>query len=152
QIQRVLNTMGFYDTNHGGGIWVGKHYGQGGERYGDPIANNSHAATVRQLLRFYLLLEQGKLISPAASATMRQIFESPEIPHDDIKFVKALSGRNLQIIRKWGTWENWFHDSAIVTGPGRHYVLAALTRHPKGDDYLVDLARAMDDLLAHPPR
>lgn len=95
KIQEVLNSYHFYDTNHGGGIWVGKHYGQGGERFGDPIADNSHAATVRQLLRFYLLLEQGKLVSPAASKTMLEIFASPQIPHDNIKFVKALSDRNV---------------------------------------------------------
>jgi len=146
-IQHVLNSMHFYDTNHGGGIWVGKHYGQGSERYGDPIANNSHAITVRQVLRYFLLLEQGKLISPAASKTMREIFASPDIPHDDIKFVKALAPRKLDIIRKWGTWENWFHDSAVVTGPGRHYIIVGITHHPKGDDYLVDLATAVDDLM-----
>jgi beta-lactamase class A len=147
-IQQVLNSYHFYDTNHGGGIWVGKHYGQGSERIGDPIANNSHAVTVRQLLRFYVLLEQNKLVSAQASKTMVEIFASPDIPHDDIKFVKALANRNVEIIRKWGTWENWFHDSAIVTGPGRHYVLVALTHHRKGDDYLEDLAKAIDDLLA----
>src|SRR5262249_13692585 len=48
QIQEVLNAWGFYDAGQGGGIWVGKHYGEGGERYGDPIGNHSHAATVRQ--------------------------------------------------------------------------------------------------------
>jgi len=90
QIQAVLNSSHFYHTNHGGGIWIGKQYGGGGERYGDPIGNNSHAATVRQLIRFFLILEQGKLVSPAASKTMREIFESPEIPHDDIKFVRGL--------------------------------------------------------------
>ena len=148
EIQDVLNAQGFYDASHGGGIWVGKHYGAGGERYGDPVANHSHAATVRQLLRFYLLLEQGKLVSPAASKTMREIFASPDIPHDDHKFVHALAGRDVQILRKWGTWENWLHDSAIITGPGRHYILVALTNHPKGDDYLVDLAKAVDDLMA----
>lgn len=147
QIQEVLNSYHFYDTNHGGGIWVGRHYGGGGERIGDPLSNNSHAATVRQLLRFYLLLEQGKLVSPEASRTMREIFASPDIPHDNIKFVKGLAGRDVQIIRKWGTWEDWFHDSAVVTGPSRHYILAAMTHHPKGDDYLVALARAVDDLL-----
>jgi beta-lactamase class A len=103
---------------------------------------------VRQLLRYFLLLEQGKLVSPAASKTLREIFASPDIPHDNIKFVKGLAGRNAQIIRKWGTWEDWFHDSAVVTGPGRHYILVALTRHPKGDEYLVELARAVDDLMA----
>ena len=147
QIQEVLNSYHFYDTNHGGGIWVGRHYGGGGERIGDPLSDNSHAATVRQLLRYFLLLEQGKLVSPAASKAMREIFASPDIPHDNIKFVKGLAGRDVQIIRKWGTWENWFHDSAVITGPNRHYILVALTHHPKGDEYLVELARAVDDLI-----
>jgi len=147
EIQKVLNAQGFYDASHGGGIWVGKHYGAGGERYGDPVANHSHAATVRQLLRFYLLLEQGKLVSPAASKTMLEIFDSPDIPHDDLKFVHALAGRDVHILRKWGSWENWLHDSAIVSGPGRHYILVALTNHPKGDDYLVDLAKSVDDWM-----
>ena len=148
QIQQVLDSYHLYDTNHGGGIWVGRHYGGGGERIGDPIGDHSHAVTVRQLLRFYLLLEQGRLVSPAASKTMIEIFASPDIPHDNIKFVKGLAGRDVQIIRKWGTWKDWFHDSAVITGPGRHYILVALTHHPDGDKYLADLAEAVDDLLA----
>ncbi len=151
KIQDVLNSYHLYDTNHGGGIWVGKHYGQGTERIGDPVGDNSHAATVRQLLRFYLLLEQGKLVSPDASRTMREILATPEIPHDPIKFVLGLAGRDRQILRKWGTWQDWRHDSAIVTGPGRHYILAALTHHSKGDEYLSDLAGAVDDALEPAP-
>jgi len=147
QIQAVLNSYHFYDTNHGGGIWVGKHYSRADERFGSPVGDHSHAATVRQLARYFLLLEQGKLVSPQASQTMQEIFASPDIPHDDIKFVKGLEGRNLKIIRKWGSWENWMHDSAVVTGGGRHYILVALTNHPKGDDYLVALAKAVDDLM-----
>jgi beta-lactamase class A len=147
EIQAVLNAHGFYDAAHGGGIWVGKHYGPNSERIGDPVAYHSHAATVRQLLRFWLLLEQRQLVSPAASKTMREIFESPDIPPDDIKFVKALDGRGVQIIRKWGSWEDWLHDSAVVTGPRRHYIIVALTHHPRGDEYLVELARGVDDLL-----
>lgn len=150
QIQQIINEAGFYDTNHGGGLWVGKHYGAGGERIGSPVANNSHAATVRQLLRFFLVLEQGKLVSPAASRTMRELFASPDLPHDNIKFVKGLADRDVQIIRKWGTWEDWYHDCAVVTGPGRHYILVALTRHPKGDEYLVALAKTVDDLMIGP--
>ena len=148
QIQAVIDSYDLYNTNHGGGIWVGKHYGHGDERYADPIGGNSHAATVRQLLRYFLMLEQGKLVSPAASKTMREIFASPDIPHDDIKFVKGLEGRDVQIIRKWGSWEDWLHDSAVVTGGGRYYILVALTKHPRGDEYLVDLAKAVDDVLA----
>ena len=46
----------------------------------------------------------------------------------------------LEIIRKWGSWQDWLHDTAVITGPDRKYVLVALTKHPKGDEYLVDLA------------
>jgi beta-lactamase class A len=147
-IQKVLSEKyGFYDTKRGGGIWVGKHYGKGTERYGSPVADNSHAATVRQVMRFFIMLEQGQLVSPAASKEMRKIFESPALNHDDIKFVKGLAGRDVQIIRKWGTWEDWRHDAAVITGGGRHYVIVGLTRHPKGDEYLEELARGVDDLL-----
>src|SRR5207302_1055145 len=118
------------------------------ERVGDPIGNHSHAATVRQLLRFYLSLEQGKLVSPKASAVMREIFASPDIPHDSIKFVKGLQGRGAAICRKWGSWENWLHDSAVIESSGRHYILVGLTQHLRGDDYLAQLAQAVDDLLA----
>ena len=150
QIQQVLDKYGFYSVEHGGGLWVGKHYGESEERLGDPVANHSHGATVRQLLRFYLLLEQGKLVSPDASRVMREIFESPSIPHDEIKFVKALADRpGVRLLRKWGTWENWRHDTAIITGPNRHYILVGLTEHPQGDEYLIDLARSLDDLLAN---
>jgi beta-lactamase class A len=151
EIQKVLNDYGFYDKDHGGGIWVGKHYGKGSERIGDPVADHSHAATVRQLIRFWLLLDQGKLVSPEASQTMKDIFSSPDIPHDDIKFVKALKDRDggIKILRKWGTWENWHHDSALITDDRgtRHYILVALTQHPQGDDYLVELAQQIDDTL-----
>ena len=147
QIQIVLNSYGLYDERDGGGIWMGKHYGKTGERVGDPVGDNSHAARVKELLIFYWKLDRGLLVSPQASKTMREIFASPEIPHDDIKFVKGLAGRNLTILRKWGSWENWLHDSAIIEGPNRKYILVALTHHPRGDDYLEELAREIDNLM-----
>ena len=151
QIQQVLDSYGFYDAKHGGGLWVGKHYGKGSKRIGDPLANHSHAATVRQLLRYYLLLEQGKLVSSAASKTMREIFASPYIAHLNDKFVKGLARRDVQILRKSGWWEDWFHDTAIVTGGGRHYLIAAITHHAQGEAYLEEFARAADDLLSGGP-
>ena len=147
EIQQIMNDYGFYDATRGGGLWVGKHYGPNSERIGDPVADHSHAATVRQLLRFYWLLDNGQLVSPAASKKMRELFLSPAIPHDDHKFVKALAGRDVTLLRKWGSWQDWLHDSAVITGPGRHYVLVGLTHHPRGDEYLVDLARGVDDWL-----
>jgi len=148
EIQQVLNDQGFYDAARGGGIWVGKHYGPNSERIGDPVGNNSHGATVRQVLRFYWLMSRDQLVSPAASQKMRAIFLSPDIPHDDHCFVKALAGRGLTIRRKWGWWEDWHHDTAMIEGAGRRYVLVALTHHPKGDAYLEDLAREVDGLMS----
>lgn len=150
RIQEILNAQGFYDQARGGGLWLGKHYGKGEERYGDPVHDHSAGATVRQVMRYFLMLEQGRLLSPEASRAMRQIFESPDIPPDDIKFVRGLAGREVQIIRKWGSWEDWLHDAAVITGAGRHYILVALTHHPSGDAYLAALAPALDDVLAEP--
>lgn len=146
-IQEVLNRRGFYDAAKGGGIWVGKHYGISGERIPDPVGGNSHAVTVRQALRFYELLDREELISRESSRVMKEIFASPEIPHDDLKFVRGLKGRDLKILRKWGSWEDWRHDSAIIEGQGRRYALVGLTKHPHGDEYLEALAARVDDLM-----
>lgn len=147
-IQAAIEKYKLYDPIRGGGIWVGKHYGKDVERYPDPVGHHSHAITVRQVLRFYLLMLQGKLVSPQASEKMVEIFESPDIPHQQDKFVKGLAGREgLKILRKSGTWETWFHDTAVITGPGRQYILVGMTNHPKGEQYLEALAPRIDDLM-----
>ena len=102
---------------------------------------------MRQLVRFYLLLEQGKLVSPEASRVMREIFASPEIPHLEDRFVKGLAGRGVEVRRKSGWWETWSHDTAVVTGPGRHYIVVALTHHAQGATYLEEFAAAVDDAM-----
>lgn len=148
-IQQVLNDAGFYDAARGGGLWVGKHYGKGDERYGSPVGNNSHAATVRMLLRYFVMLEQDQLVSPRASQLMREIFRSPDLAPSDLFFAKALKDRpRVELYRKWGKWQDWNHDAAVITGPGRHYVLVALTRHAKGGEYLEALARGVDEAMS----
>ena len=147
-VQKILGGYGFYDPLRGGGLWFGKHYGPNSERIGDPVGDHSHAATVRMLLRFYQQLDAGRLVSPAASKRMREIFLSPDIPHDQHKFVKALEGRGLTLLRKWGSWQDYLHDTALVEGPNRRYVIAALTHHPAGDAYLEDLGREVDDMMS----
>jgi beta-lactamase class A len=151
-IRAELDRHRLYDPARGGGLWLGKHYGLDGERVTDPVGGHSHAANARQLLRFYLLLEGDRLVSPAASAAMRADFASPDIPHKDDRFVAGLAGRGLELRRKAGWWEDWHHDSAAVTGPGRHYLIVALTRHARGEDYLRRFAAAVDDVLAPQPR
>lgn len=147
-IRSVLDRYKFYDAKSGGGIWLGKHYSKGSERVPDPVGGHSHAATARQLLRSYLLLEQDALISADASAQMRAIFASPDIPHVVDKFVAGLADRpGLEIRRKAGWWEDWQLDTAVISGPQRHYILIAMTHSPHGEEYLRAMAAAVDDLL-----
>ena len=132
-----------YDPMHGGGLWMGKHYGPGPERMRDPLAGQSHAATVRQLLRYYLMLEQGRLVSPEASKTIRSIFESPAIDHLDSKIFHGLAERDVQVIRKSGTYQSWVADTAVVTGKDRHYILVVLT-------HVAGIERGEDQPLSEP--
>jgi beta-lactamase class A len=141
-----------YDAARGGGIWSGKHYGIDRPRIGDPLGDLSHAATARSLLRYYLLLEQGRLVGPDASARMRRIFEAPRLDFHDDNFARGLTGRDLTMIRKNGLWENWHLDTARVEHAGRVYVLVGLTEHPRGREYLSKLAAAVDEHLCGPSR
>lgn len=149
EIGRVLQADRYrlYEAERDGGLWVGKHYSKDSQRLPDPVCGLSHAATARQLIRYFLMLERGELVSPVASAAMRDIFDSPDIEHTDTKFVKGLVGRNLHILRKSGTWDVWHGDVARIAGEDRTYLLAALVHHPKGEEYCVALAARIDDLL-----
>ena len=137
----------FYDEEHGGGLWFGKHYSKAGERIGDPLHDHSHGATVRQVLRYYLMLEQGRLENAAVCARLKEIFASPELDFHDNRFVRALAGRDVQIIRKTGTWEDWRLDTARVQHGDRIYLLAGMTHHPRGNEYLEQMAGEIDTWL-----
>ncbi len=153
QVQEVLQSMRYrlYDQDHGGGLWYGKHYGKGAPRVGDPIHDHSHGATVRQCLRFYLMLEQGRLVSTAACGKMKEIFAAPHLDHRDSKFVTGLQGRDLSLVRKSGTWQDWHLDSARIEHGDRVYLLVGMTHHPRGAEYLAAVAAAVDEELCGPP-
>ena len=53
-----------YDTDRGGGLWVGRRYAAGGETHPDPVKGLTHAANATQVCRFYYLLATGRLINP----------------------------------------------------------------------------------------
>ncbi|MBU0638876.1 MAG: DUF1460 domain-containing protein [Planctomycetes bacterium] len=138
----------FYDEQRGGGLWIGKHYTQDSPRIGDPLHDHSHGATVRQCLRYYLLLEQGRLISAAACTRMREVFASPQLEHIDSKFVSGLKGRNLKLIRKSGTWEEWHLDTARIAHGDHVYLLVGMAHHPRGAEFLSALASEIDDIVS----
>ncbi len=151
RIQAMLTGSRYklYDRARGGGLWCGKHYGIDAPRTGDPLDGHSHAATVRQCLRYYLMLEQGRLVSGPASLKMKEIFAAPHLPHHDTGFVRALAPRGATLLRKSGTWEDWHLDTARVQHGQRVYLLAGMTHHPRGPDYLEQMAAAVDDLLCN---
>ncbi len=134
----------FYDQDAGGGFWMGKFYAQDDVRVGDPLMDHSHAATVRQVLRYYLLLEQCRLVDFESSVKMREIIAAPNLQHQEHAFLAALDPTQARVWRKSGTWQEWQHDTARIEHSGVTYLLVGLTQHPEGRRYLEGLARGID--------
>ena len=89
---RAIQTVGFdyiskvltgaryrlYDPAQNGGLWLGKAYGGPGDYWKrDPLHNLSHGATTLQVARFFMMLEEGRLVSPEYSAEMKEILANP---------------------------------------------------------------------------
>jgi D-alanyl-D-alanine dipeptidase len=154
KVQEILSDKKYklYDQERQTGMWYGKHYAKGKPRIGDPVHDYSHGATVRQCLRFYLMLEQGRLVSGPACERMREIFAAPELELGERKFVAGLQGRDLSLIRKSGAWKDWHLDTARVAHGDKVYLLAGMTHHPQGAKYLSEMASRVDELLCGSPR
>ncbi|MDZ4709047.1 MAG: serine hydrolase [Saprospiraceae bacterium] len=136
----------FYDKQNGGGLWVGKPYGKGGTRIGDPLKNLSHAASVMQVCKYYYKLAFGQLVNEDRSRDMLQILIDPQLHH---KFVSVLDrvAPNAKVYRKSGTWENWHADSALVWDENRRYIVVALAMDGSGEKILRDLMMKIDNAL-----
>jgi beta-lactamase class A len=136
----------FYDPQQNGGLWLGKAYG-GPDDYWrrDPLHNISHGATSLQVARFFVMLEQGRLVSPEYSAEIKQILSNPGIHH---KFVKGLESKpGCQIYRKSGTWYSWHSDAALVEHNGKKYIAVALMQDSQGGEIFPKLIVQVDDLM-----
>ena len=136
----------FYDPTQDGGLWLGKAYGGPGDYWKrDPLHHLSHGATSLQVARFFLLLEQGRLVNPQYSAEIKEILSKPALHH---KFVKGLEDRpGYQIYRKSGTWSKWHADAALVEGADRKYIAVALMEDPRGGEVFPNLIKKMDSLI-----
>jgi|GEM_PF-556286 len=145
KIQEMLQSseFQFYDEDHGGGLWCGKYYGLPEPRVGDPLKDLSHAATVRQCLRYYVMLEQDRLGSPEICARLREIFAAPWLELHDDNFAAGLNGMSATLIRKNGLWEDWHLDTARVALPDGPVLLAGIAHHPQGQEYLERMAREL---------
>ena len=136
----------FYDPTQDGGLWLGKAYGGPRDYWKrDPLHHLSHGATSLQVARFFLLLEQGRLVNPQYSAEIKEILSKPGL---HTKFVKGLEDRpGYQIYRKSGTWSKWHADAALVEGADRKYIAVALMEDPRGGEIFPNLIKKMDGLI-----
>lgn len=137
-----------YDKQHGGGLWVGKRYGGGGETNREPLKNLSHAATVAQVCKYYYMLANGKLVNGKRSAQMLEIMENPELHH---KFVNTLDeiAPNARLFRKSGSWKDFHSDSVLVWSQSRsrRYILVALIQDANGEQIIRDLVKPIEKAL-----
>jgi len=138
----------FYDEHKGGGLWVGKRYGGGGNTNRESLKNLSHAATVTQVCRYYYLLAHGQLVNGKRSKQMLDILENPELHH---KFVNSLDkiAPNARLFRKSGSWKTYHSDSILVWGkdPKRRYILVALIDDPAGEQIIRNLVKPIEKVI-----
>ncbi|MFC4721804.1 serine hydrolase [Geojedonia litorea] len=138
----------FYDQEQGGGLWVGKRYGGGGDTNREPIKNLSHAATVNQVCRYYYLLAHGRLVSWERSKQMLDIMGNPDLHHKFVNTIEKIAP-NASLFRKSGSWRTYHSDSILVWGddPDRRYILVALIDDPNGEQIIRDLAKTAEKLI-----
>ncbi len=138
----------FYDEETGGGLWVGKRYGGGGDTNREPLKQLSHAASVTQVCRYYYLLANGQLVNEERSKQMLDIFEHTALHH---KFVNTLDqiAPEARLFRKSGSWKNFHSDSVLVWGkdPNRRYILVALIENPNGEKIIRSLVKPIEKVL-----
>jgi beta-lactamase class A len=134
-----------YDPQQNGGLWLGKAYGGPNDRWKrDPLHNLSHGATSLQVARFFLMMDEGRLVSPGYSAEIKEILSHPGIRH---KFVKGLADKQRTIYRKSGTWQQWHSDAALIEAGGKKYIAVALVKDARGGEILPGLIRKLDDIV-----
>jgi len=138
----------FYDEETGGGLWVGKRYGGGGDTNREPLKHLSHAASVTQVCRYYYLLANGQLVNEQRSEQMLDIFEHTALHH---KFVNTLDqiAPEARLFRKSGSWKNFHSDSVLVWGKdsNRRYILVALIENPNGEKIIRSLVKPIEKVL-----
>jgi beta-lactamase class A len=142
----------FYDKDHGGGLWVGKRYGGGGDTNREPIKNLSHSASVNQVCRYFYLLSHGKLVNENRSKQMLDIMGNPGLHH---KFVNSLDriAPKAKLFRKSGSWRTYHSDAILVWGknPNRRYILVALIDDSSGEQIIRNLVKPIEKALKIKP-
>ncbi|SDI24451.1 serine hydrolase [Winogradskyella thalassocola] len=148
KIEEVLRSPEnqLYDEETGGGLWVGKRYGGGGDTNREPLKQLSHAATTKQVCNFYYQMITGNLVTDARSREMLEIMKNPALHH---KFVNTLDkiAPKADVYRKSGSWKSYHSDSALVWGPQRRYIIVALIDDNSGETIIRNLVQPLEKAM-----
>lgn len=138
----------FYDESNGGGLWVGKRYGSGGDTNREPLKNLSHAASVTQVCRYYYMLANGELVNRKRSKQMLDIMGDPDLHHKFVNSIEKIAPL-AKLFRKSGSWKTYHSDSILVWGndPNRRYILVALIDDASGEQIIRDLVKPVEKAL-----
>ena len=138
-----------YDTEAGGGLWVGKEYGKSPAYQRDPMHNLSHGATAMQVARLYYLMETGQIVDGELQKEMKSMLGEPGITH---KFVKGLADyADVDIYRKSGSWKQWHGDSAIVESGDTRYIVVGLAEDANGGAWLSRMIKPIHESMMPGP-
>ena len=138
-----------YDTEAGGGLWVGKEYGKSPAYQRDPMHNLSHGATAMQVARLYYLMETGQIVDGELQKEMKTMLGEPGITH---KFVKGLADyADVDIYRKSGSWKQWHGDSAIVESGDTRYIVVGLAEDANGGAWLSRMIKPIHESMMPGP-
>ena len=138
-----------YDTEAGGGLWVGKEYGKSPAYQRDPMHNLSHGATAMQVARLYYLMETGQIVDGELQKEMKSMLGEPGITH---KFVKGLADYpDVDIYRKSGSWKQWHGDSAIVESGDTRYIVVGLAEDANGGTWLSRMIKPIHESMMPGP-
>ncbi len=170
--ERIAATMrdpriALYDAARGG-LWVGRDFSGGAVWRVEPRSGESLAASAAAVARFYVLLARGELVSPEASAAMRDILAVTMWKHKFIAGLGEVAGAarapqatpvraedqpvvlpGYKVWRKSGSYGPAQGDSALIEADGRRYVLVCLLEDPEGGEAkLQRLAAGVDRMMA----
>lgn len=121
RMHAALTTHGLYDDTSGGLWWTLRADGRP-----SPISKQTICGTARQVARFFLLMEQGRLVSPKDSFGIKPILEGATLSSFSQAIQKANPG--VKYYAKPGILEKTVTEGALIEGPhGTRYIFAILT-------------------------
>jgi beta-lactamase class A len=124
-IHEALMAHQLYHPEHGGLWWTPKAEGKPSPKEGHAIAG-----TARQVARYFLLMEQGRLIDPERSAHIKSVLENAALA----VFFRGIrrAEPEARYFGKPGIVGGWVSEGALIEGEHTRYILAGLT---EGTDY-----------------